>query len=84
MEVLFLKILNMSISAVWIVLAVVLMRLLLKKAPKAVCVALWAIVALRLVVPFSFVYQLSFVGHTSLSIYAEGNPEKLKALILKV
>lgn len=61
MEVLFLKILNMSISAVWIVLAVVLMRLLLKKAPKAVCVALWAIVALRLVVPFSFESVFSLI-----------------------
>jgi len=61
MELLFLKVLNMSISAIWIVLAVVLMRLILKKAPKAIYVALWAIVALRLVVPFSFESSVSLI-----------------------
>ena len=61
MEVLFLKIINMSISAVWIVLAVVFMRLLLKKAPKAICIALWAIVALRLICPFSFESVFSLI-----------------------
>ena len=50
----FLKILNMSIVASWLILAVVLLRFILKKAPKWVAVLLWGIVALRLVVPFSF------------------------------
>ena len=53
MSELFLKIVNMSISASWIVLVILLLRLLLKKAPKWVTVLLWGIVAVRLVCPFS-------------------------------
>lgn len=53
MEALFIKLLNMSITASYLVLAVVLLRLLLKKAPKAIFVAMWALVGLRLMVPFS-------------------------------
>lgn len=49
----FLKIINMSISAGWLVLAVLVLRLLLKKAPKWVNVLLWGLVAVRLVFPFS-------------------------------
>lgn len=54
MESLFLQILNMSITASWIVLAVCLLRFILKKAPKWVSVSLWGLVAFRLVCPFSF------------------------------
>lgn len=50
----FLKIINMSISASWLVLAVLLLRFLLKKAPKWINVLLWGIVAVRLVCPFQF------------------------------
>ena len=50
---LFLKIINMSISASWLVLAVLVLRMLLKKAPKWVNVLLWGVVALRLIFPFS-------------------------------
>ncbi len=49
----FLKILNMSISAGWVVLAVFVLRLLLKKAPKWVNVVLWGVVGIRLIMPFS-------------------------------
>ena len=49
----FLKVVNMSISAGWIVLAVLLLRILLKKAPKWITVLLWGIVGLRLIMPFS-------------------------------
>ncbi len=49
----FLKILNMSISASWLVLAVVLLRVVLKRAPKWVNVLLWGIVAVKLICPFS-------------------------------
>ena len=45
---LFLKILNLSFSATWVVLGVVIARLLLKKAPRNLVCALWALVALRL------------------------------------
>ena len=61
MSDLFLKILNMSISAGWLVLAVVVLRLCLKKAPKWVSVLLWAIVAVRLVCPFSIESVLSLI-----------------------
>ena len=54
MSNLFLKILNMSIAAGWLILAVVLLRFLLKKAPRWITVLLWRIAALRLAVPFSF------------------------------
>lgn len=61
MEAVFLKILNMSITASYLVLAVVLARLLLKKAPKFIAVILWGLVALRLVCPFSFESVLSLI-----------------------
>ena len=51
MESLFIKLLNNSISAGWLVLAVLLARLLLKKAPKKFRCALWGLVGLRLVLP---------------------------------
>lgn len=53
MDTLFLKILNMSITASWVVLAVILIRLLLQKAPKFIRIILWALVAVRLICPFS-------------------------------
>ena len=61
MEAVFLKILNMSITASWLVLAVVACRFLLKKAPKAFTVILWGLVGIRLVLPFSFESVLSLV-----------------------
>jgi Antirepressor regulating drug resistance, predicted signal transduction N-terminal membrane component len=54
MSAVFLKILNMSITASWLILAVVLVRLLLKKAPKWIPCLLWGLVAIRLICPFSF------------------------------
>ena len=61
MSEIFLKIINMSISASYIVLAVLLLRLLLKKAPKWITVVLWGIVAVRLVCPFSIESVLSLI-----------------------
>ena len=58
---LFLKTLNMSIAASWLILAVALLRFMLKKAPKWIAVLLWGIVALRLAVPFSFESALSLI-----------------------
>ena len=54
MNELFLKIINMSISASWLILAVLMLRLVLKKGPKWVSVLLWGIVAVRLICPLSF------------------------------
>ena len=61
MSDLFLKIVNMSISASWLVVAVLILRLVLKKAPKWVNVLLWGIVAVRLICPFSFESALSLI-----------------------
>ena len=61
MSVVFLKILNLSYSASWLILAVIAVRLLLKKAPKWVPCLLWALVALRLIIPFSFESALSLL-----------------------
>ncbi|MBR6307264.1 MAG: hypothetical protein IKR39_01520 [Lachnospiraceae bacterium] len=57
----FLKVLNMSITASWLIAAVILLRLLLKKAPKWVNCLLWAVVAVRLICPFSIESVLSLV-----------------------
>lgn len=57
----FLKIVNMSISAGWLVLAVLLLRLVLKKAPKWISVILWGFVAIRLICPFSIESVLSLI-----------------------
>ena len=61
MSDLFLKIVNMSISASWLVLVVLLLRFVLKKAPKWASVLLWGIVAVRLVLPFSIESVLSLI-----------------------
>ncbi len=53
MPAVFLKILNMSITAGWIALAVMILRLLLGKMPKQLTCMLWSLVGLRLIFPFS-------------------------------
>ena len=53
MQAVFLKLLNMSITASWLVLAVIVLRLVFKKAPKSFRVILWALVGIRLICPFS-------------------------------
>ena len=54
MSELFLSVLNMSLTASYVILFVILIRLLLKKAPKVISYALWGVVAFRLIIPFSF------------------------------
>ncbi len=61
MSTLFLTVLNMSISSVFIVFAVLLLRLLLKKAPKRTAVLLWSLVGIRLIVPFFFESEFSLI-----------------------
>ena len=57
----FSNILNISITASWLILVVIGLRLVFRKAPKWVNVALWGIVALRLLMPFSIESSLSLV-----------------------
>ncbi len=54
MSELFLTVLNMSLTASYVILLVIVVRLLLKKAPKFISYALWGVVAFRLIIPFSF------------------------------
>ena len=61
MEKLFLEILNMSITASWIALAVIIVRLLFKNLPKSFNTVLWTFVGIRLVLPFSFKSSLSVI-----------------------
>ena len=61
MAAVFLKLLNLSISVSWLVLAVLVLRLVSKRSPKWVNVLLWGIVALRLVLPFSIESALSLI-----------------------
>ena len=51
MEQLFLTILNRAVTAGWLVLLVMVLRVVLKKAPRAAHYGLWAIVAVRLLWP---------------------------------
>lgn len=53
MENIFLKLLNMSITSAWLVIAIIIARLILKKSPKRISCFLWIFVAVRLVCPFS-------------------------------
>ena len=64
MSALFLKILNMSLAASWLVLAVLALRLCLRRAPKWINVLLWGIVAVRLLFPFSIESAWSLVPRT--------------------
>ena len=61
MSTIFLKLLNLSISAGWLVLAVVALRAVLKKAPKWTHVLLWGVVALRLMLPVSIESAMSLI-----------------------
>lgn len=74
----FLKVVNMSISAGWLVLAVLMLRVILRKAPKWIHVLLWGIVAVRLISPFSIESSLSLIPSAetiSPSIMMDWTPE---------
>jgi len=61
MELSFLKLLNTSISASWLILAVFALRLVLKKVPKSIHCLLWAMVAVRLLLPVSIESDFSLI-----------------------
>ena len=72
MEQIFLKVLNISISASILIVVVIAARLLLKKAPKWCVMLLWAIVALRLVIPVSI--------ESAFSLIPRGMDEKIESI----
>ena len=59
MRAVFLQILNMSIKASWLILAVLAVRMLLRRAPKWAICLLWALVAVRLLCPLAVESTLS-------------------------
>lgn len=62
------KIIEMSISASWLIAVVIILRLLFKKVPRRIVCCLWAFVALRLVCPFSIESRLSLIPDGKLPI----------------
>lgn len=61
MDDIFLTILNMSLTASYVILVILLLRLLLRKAPKVISYALWSVAAFRLICPFSFESLISLI-----------------------
>lgn len=77
MNALFLKLLNMSIAASWLIIAVIVLRFLLKKTPSWISCLMWGIVALRLVMPFSIESAFSLIPSAEvipLDVAASGTP----------
>ncbi len=67
----FLQILNMSMTASYIILAVIIVRLLLRRAPKKYSYALWAVALFRLVCPVSFKSVISIFALKPFAIKME-------------
>ena len=61
MEMIFLKILNMSYTAAWVILFILIARLLLKRAPKRFSYLLWSVPLVRLLCPFGIESVLSLL-----------------------
>ncbi len=66
METFLLKLCNMSISASYLIVAVIMVRILLKKVPRKMIVLLWGLVALRLMIPFSYESMISLIPQSTL------------------
>lgn len=64
MEKLFLNLFHMSISAGYLILAVLLVRFLLRKVPKSMRMFLWILVGIRLIFPFSVESVFSLIPDT--------------------
>ena len=68
LQVIFINLLNMSITASYVIVFVVIVRLFLKKVPKIFSYILWSIVLFRLVCPFSFESAFSLLAMKTKSI----------------
>ena len=77
----FLKIVNLSVSASFIVLAVLLLRLMLKRSPKWITLLLWGVVAVRLICPFTIESATSLIPskETINSQIMEEKPTEIKS-----
>ena len=70
MNAVFVKVANMSMSAAWLILVVIVLRLVLRRAPRWITCLLWAFVAVRLVCPVSL--------HSPVSAYQVAVPEAVR------
>lgn len=62
MEQIFIRILNMSLTAGIVILLVIILRLFLKRLPKVLTCLLWTVVLFRLLCPISFSSAVSLFG----------------------
>lgn len=60
-EAIFLRLFNVSIMASWLVAAIIVLRLLFKKMPKAIVVIMWGFVGIRLIIPISIESNFSVI-----------------------
>ena len=65
MGAVFSKLVHISLMANWLILAVIVLRMLLKGAPRKIICILWALVALRLILPFSIESPVSMIPQTT-------------------
>lgn len=65
MELVFINLLNMSITASYVIIPVILLRFILRKVPKKLFYILWGVIAFRLISPFSFESFLSLIPSTT-------------------
>ena len=65
MDTVFSKFVHISLMANWLIVAVIVLRLLLKKVPRRVICVLWALVALRLMLPVSVESPVSMIPETT-------------------
>ena len=61
MNRIFLQMLNISFEASWLIFAVLILRLVLKKVPRWIPCLMWGMVAIRLAVPFRIESALSLI-----------------------
>lgn len=71
----FRTILNMSLTASFIIIFVILIRYFLKKAPRVISYALWAVVLFRLLCPISFTANFSILSVMNVPVTEKGNIE---------
>ena len=57
----FLDVVNMSLTASWLIAVIIVLRILLKKAPKWLMPVLWGLAGLRLIIPFSLESNLILI-----------------------
>lgn len=82
LESIFKSILDMSFEASFLIIAVLLVRIILRKSSKLFRKVLWCLVALRLSLPFTFKSSLSLVPHESTYIPKSGDASVYNAVAI--